>query len=356
MDKHEKQPSHSSRKMALSTKAAVLFVSLCLLAVIAMIALLIGYARAQKPLLSFHMLFPFVLLAGLFLIVVLAYRGLFLPYANVKNVLHRYNTGKTTEELFHLQQALTPEFPTMLIKISEALDRRNQLQTAMKQAEFLALQNQINPHFLYNTLEAIRGDALRGGLMNIVDVAEALAIYFRYTISRVNKLVTLADELRNAQSYFAVQKYRYGERVNMETRYAPEDEHLLQVLMPKLTLQPIIENAVTHGLEPKVSAGHIVIRFECTKSRLIVEISDDGVGVSPKALQALNERLKNTTPESISEQPDRDGGIALSNVNNRLRLLFGERYGLSLDSTQGLGTDVTITLPLTFDASGEGLL
>ena len=356
MDDKQSGMTPRPKQMALSTKTVLFFLSLLLLAMTAGLALLMERAHAQSRLFSFQTLFPLLLLAGQILTVLLAYRKVFLPYLRVESALNRFHTGKTVEELFDLPVRLTPEFPKMLSKVSEAQDKRRQLQTAMKQAEFLALQNQINPHFLYNTLEAIRGDALQGGLMNIVDVAEALAIYYRYTISRVNKLVTLADELRNAQSYFAIQKYRYGERVNMEIRYAPEDGHLLGVLMPRLTLQPIIENAVTHGLEPKVSAGHIVIRFECTKSRLILEISDDGVGVSGKALEALNKRLKNTSPEYISEQSDRDSGIALCNVNNRLRLLFGEPYGLSLDSTLGLGTDVTITLPLTFDELGEGLL
>lgn len=343
------------RRMALSTKSILLFLLLYLLAATAAVGLLVEMARTRR-LFSFGTLFPLLLLAVLCLVALFAYRRIFLPYARVENVLNRFNAGRTAEELFALPVALTPEFPEMLLKVSEALNRRRQLQNAMKQAEFLALQNQINPHFLYNTLEAIRGDALQGGLMNIVDVAEALATYFRYTISRVNNLVTLSEELRNVRSYFAIQKYRYGDRVNMEILYAPEDEHLLNVRMPKLTLQPIIENAITHGLEPKVSAGHILIRFESTQSRLIIEINDDGVGVSREMLEALNARLRNTTLEYISEQSDQDGGIALCNVNNRLRLLFGESYGLSLDSTQGLGTDVTITLPLAFDAPREGLL
>lgn len=344
------------KRIALSSKVWILLFLLFLTSIVAVLGLFIEITRAQGRLFSFHALFPLLLLIALCLISFLTYKKVYLPYLRVENVLDRFNVGRTTEELFTLPVALTPEFPKMLLKVSEALNRQHQLQSAMKQAEFLALQNQINPHFLYNTLEAIRGDALQGGLFNIVDVAEALATYFRYTISRVNRLVTLADELRNARSYFAIQKYRYGERVNMEIRYAPEDEHLLNILMPKLTLQPIIENAITHGLEPKIGAGHIIIRFECTQSRLIIEISDDGMGVSQEVLEALNARLRDTSPEFMGEQLSQDGGIALVNVNSRLRLLFGEQYGLTMDSTPGLGTDVTITLPLTLNAPEVGLL
>lgn len=339
---------------ALSTKVFWLFLALFSLSALSLFGLFIELIRAQGRILSGGALFPLALLLGLCLCAFIAYRKVYLPYLRVENVLERFISGRTTEELFSLPISLTPEIPQMMAKVAGALDKQRQLQNAMKQAEFLALQNQINPHFLYNTLEAIRGDALQAGLFNIVDVAEALATYFRYTISKVNRLVTLSDELRNAQSYFAIQKYRYGDRVNMQVLYAPEDERLLQARMPKLTLQPIIENAIAHGLEPKVAAGHIVIRFECTKSRLLIEISDDGVGVAPAALEALNARLGNTSPEYVSSQLDREGGIALVNVNNRLRLLFGEPYGITLDSTPGLGTDVTITLPLTFDEGEEG--
>ncbi|MCL1795544.1 MAG: histidine kinase, partial [Clostridia bacterium] len=246
-----------------------------------------------------------------------------------------------------------PDLPQVFTKVADAMDKQNQLKNAMKQAEFLALQNQINPHFLYNTLEAIRGDALQAGLSTIVDVTEALAMYFRYTISRVDRLVTLSDELRNAASYFAIQKYRYGERVNMDIRYAPEDAYLLGARIPKLTLQPLIENAITHGLEPKISAGHIVIQFECTQSRLLIEVSDDGVGVSPETLTELRARLLRQVSDYEGEAGP-EGGIALVNVNSRLRLLFGEQFGVSLDSTQGFGTDVSITLPLTFDEREDG--
>lgn len=325
---------------ALSTRAFALFIALLLLALFGAVIAGIGWALVSLPLLC----------AAVFA----AYRWVYLPYTRVQKVLLRFLSGRTMDELFSLPAALTPEMPQVLQKIGDVLDKQNQLKNAMKQAEFLALQNQINPHFLYNTLEAIRGDALQAGLHNIVDVAEALAIYFRYTISRVNRLVMLSDELRNVESYFAIQKYRYGDRVNMETIYAPEDAFLLDARIPKLTLQPIIENAITHGLEPKVAPGHIQIRFECTESRLLIEISDDGVGVDAEALELLSARLSINSPEFADEEFGRKGGIALVNVNTRIRLLFGEQYGIVLNSTPGLGTDVTVTLPLTFDET-EGV-
>lgn len=329
-------------KWSLSTTVLALFIALMLLSLVAILA---------------HGSFLTLLLLGAWLLLgFLYYRKVYKPYVRVERVMHRFLSGRTTEELFALPYALTPEMPHVLAKVGNALDRQRQLRDAMKQAEFLALQNQINPHFLYNTLEAIRGDALQAGLMNIVDVAEALATYFRYTISRASHLVTLADELRNVESYFAIQKYRYGDRVNMRTLYAQEDAHLLSARIPKLTLQPIVENAITHGLEPKVSAGHITIRFECTKSRLLIEISDDGIGVSKDTLDVLTARLSNASLDLISEQTGHTGGIGLVNVNNRLRLLFGEQYGITLNATPGIGTDVMITLPLAFDgAEGASL-
>lgn len=333
--------------MALSSRVfALLFVALGL-SLAAIVLGVVAVVRSEAPL-GLGLWIALGALTVWTALTALTIRWIFRPYGRVQRVLFRFLEGQTVEELFALPTPLTPEMPQVLEKLSVSLDRQTQLRNAMKQAEYLALQNQINPHFLYNTLEAIRGDALLSGMQTIVDVAEALAIYFRYTISRVNQLVTLADELRNAESYFAIQKYRYGDRLDMRIQYDPEDAPLLDCHLPKLTLQPIIENAITHGLEPKVQPGLVRIRFEGTASRLLITISDNGVGVSPAELDTLLERLARTSPDYI-EESYKEGGIALLNVNNRIRLLFGEQYGLTMHSTQGLGTDVIITLPRHYE-------
>jgi two-component system sensor histidine kinase YesM len=236
-------------------------------------------------------------------------------------------------------------------RISGMLDKQTAIQMSKKQAEYLALQNQINPHFLYNTLEAIRGDALDIGMNNIAQTTEALATFFRYTITEVENLVTLEDELENVENYFIIQKYRFGEKLNMEIDTG-EDGTVLQSQLPKLTLQPIIENAVFHGLECKRGEGTIRIHVETTKSKLLISIVDDGVGMDEEQLEYINRRLHHLELNYDNENKEKNGGIALYNVNSRIKLLFGEEYGLYIYSNKNIGTNVRINLPIIVKEKG----
>lgn len=218
------------------------------------------------------------------------------------------------------------------------------VRVSKKQAQYLALQNQINPHFLYNTLEGIRSEAVIAGLDVVADMTEALARFFRYTISKVENLVTLADEIDNIKTYFSIQQFRFGERLHLTIEYPEEKTDILGCYLPKLTLQPIVENAIIHGLEQKIGAGEVQIVVSRTSKRLIIQISDNGIGIEKKVLEKMRTALEKTTYEYIDGRSE--GGIALINVNNRIRLLFGEEYGLVINSVKNFGTDVTVTLPI----------
>ena len=268
------------------------------------------------------------------------------PYLKMERTIRSFNMGLTVDELFRMKTHLSAASRAMLDRFSQMLDRQAALATSKKQAEYLALQNQINPHFLYNTLEAIRGDALAGGLPAIAETTEALATYFRYTISKVEHLVTVGEELKNVGDYLLIQQYRYGDRIGMRVELGDEGAEISKCRLPKLTLQPIVENAIIHGLEPKVGFGLIRISMERTNSRLIIRIADNGVGMGEEAVDALSRRLEQMDTDYIEDDP-RKGGIALVNVNNRIKLLFGEQYGLAIFSSPAIGTDVEITLPLT---------
>ncbi|NLJ32003.1 MAG: histidine kinase, partial [Clostridiales bacterium] len=221
-------------------------------------------------------------------------------------------------------------------------------------AQYLALQNQINPHFLYNTLEGIRGETLNAGLENVAKMTEALATFFRYTISNVENLVTLEDELANVNNYYIIQRYRFGERLKLVVDYDAEHEpEIMSCRMPKLILQPIVENAIYHGLERKIGEGLLRIKIETTASRLILTISDNGIGMPEERLREINGKLNGTTLDYIRPESEKHGGIAVVNVNNRIRLLFGEEYGVCIYSTEQVGTDVEITLPLMKKDGGE---
>ena len=215
-----------------------------------------------------------------------------------------------------------------------------------RQVQYLALQNQINPHFLYNTLESIRSEALLSGLSSVADMTEALANFFRYTISKTENLVTVEEELHNCETYFHIQQYRFGDRLEMSILCDEEDrDELYHCRIPKLTLQPILENSIIHGTELKMGVGHLVIQLSRSERRMLLQVSDDGVGMDEETLNRLNSRL-GRGGFSAQMEDGNHGGLALVNVDNRIRLIFGEEYGLHVFSMPNVGTTVEITLPV----------
>ncbi|MBR1911388.1 MAG: histidine kinase [Treponema sp.] len=234
----------------------------------------------------------------------------------------------------------------MLVKHAVDMLKRDSMQNK-RQAQYLALQNQINPHFLYNTLEAIRSEALVEGLDTVASMSENLAHYFRYTISSTFDFVMLSDEIQNVNDYFSIQKFRFGERISLDIDI-PESEMFQTYRMPKLILQPIVENALIHGIEPKVEGGIIRISAEFTNLGLYIYIEDDGLGMSPDELIDLNRHLAKDVFSSDTKNAQHDG-IAVKNVNDRLKLIYGTRYGLTYFSLPNVGTTAEIFLPLHYE-------
>lgn len=291
----------------------------------------------------------------------LVFRLVVRPYQETRKIYEQFATGYVLNDFFHQPHPLTPESERAIARLDEIIDRNNLIHHSKKQAEYLALQNQINPHFLYNTLEGIRSEALIAGLDSVAEMTEALATFFRYTISQVENLVTLEDELANIENYYYIQQFRFGDKLGMRIEYAMDDPgqeetenaenaltHLdiLQYRLPKLTLQPIVENSIYHGIERKTGKGNLVIRIEVSDLCLRIRISDDGLGMDEPTLKQLNEKLRRLTLDEETAEPGKRGGIAMMNVNNRIKLLFGENYGLAFYSREGVGTDVVVKLPL----------
>jgi len=209
-----------------------------------------------------------------------------------------------------------------------------------KEAELNSLQNQINPHFLYNTLESIRGAALYHGITEIAAMSKALSLLFRYSISdRV--LVTIKEELQHLENYISIQNFRYENKFELQYNIPPE---LMNYKVLKLTLQPLIENSIKHGLEMKLGKGTISLDLLVLDSNIKISISDDGLGIPAKKLEELNRSLTNDKYQAGIEG-DRSGtGIGVINVNSRIKLYFGEQYGLRFREAL-VGTTVEITLP-----------
>lgn len=269
------------------------------------------------------------------------------PYRRVQMTMERILEGYILPDSSLFEEALlTPTMETEIKRLEQILKSPEMMDLNKRQAQYLALQNQINPHFLYNTLESIRGEALIAGMDNIADMTEALAKFFRYTITKVENLVSVEEELDNCETYFLIQKYRFGSRLQLHILYEEENrESIMNCKIPKLTLQPILENSIIHGTELKIGTGNLTIQFEQTDKRLIIRISDDGVGMDEQTLAKLNRQLGGGKALTDSQE-EKKGGIALVNVNNRIHLLFGEEYGMHVYSIRGKGTDVEVTLPV----------
>ncbi|NLX65137.1 MAG: histidine kinase [Clostridiaceae bacterium] len=237
----------------------------------------------------------------------------------------------------------------LVAKCSNQKIRENSAIVFDKQAELTALQSQINPHFLCNTLESIRGQALLDGNIEIAKMMEALASFFRYSISRRGNFVTLRDELNNIKNYMMIQSYRFNNRFSLEIIIEEDDEKAYDYLIPRLILQPVVENAIYHGLEELPEGGKVVIEVTLTENILILTVSDNGKGMDSKTLSELNARIHSAD----MDKGDNGTGIALPNIHKRIQLLFGEEYGVNIYSTLNQGTDVEIVLPANYERIEE---
>jgi two-component system sensor histidine kinase YesM len=216
-----------------------------------------------------------------------------------------------------------------------------------QELEYRVLQSQINPHFLYNTLNSIRWMATIQNATGIAEMTTSLSRLLRSIAKNMGKPVTLKQELSLLEDYFLIQKYRYGSTISMDSEV--ESDELLQALLPPLTLQPLMENAIFHGIEPK-SKGHVHISV-ARKSvfELCIVIEDNGIGMEAGQIAHV-----------LAEDGAGDNGmishIGLRSVNERLRLAFGKRYGITIESEMGMYTRIIILLPFyTKEAQASGI-
>jgi len=291
-------------------------------------------------------LLPLFALNSLFL-----YVAILLPLRGLTQQYIRFNEGYDKTPILDRECFFMQEENMAMKKLQAQVNSQDMDTFANRQAQYLALQNQINPHFLYNTLESIRGDALCAGAQGIANVTEALATFFRYSISNMDNLVQLEDELHNAENYFIIQNYRFGDRITMEVTVEEGSAQARNYWVPKLILQPIIENAIIHGLENRVGPGKVTLHIGTDCQRLLISVMDDGAGMSAAVLDDIHKRLARVPTQRPGNEGNRTGGIALVNVDNRIKILFGEQFGLMVSSVPNLGTRVAISLPIKKDSS-----
>lgn len=207
-----------------------------------------------------------------------------------------------------------------------------------KEAEIQALQAQINPHFLYNTLDSLNWLALSSNQFKISEIVSALGRFFRISISKGKQDIPVADELEHVMAYLNVQRFRYNDLFDIVLEAEEEVGHCLT---PKLVLQPLVENAIYHGLKPK-QGGTILISTRSEGPNVILQVTDDGVGIREQRLAALRRLLEgDLDSEAAADSPV----YGIKNVHERLRLRFDHPYGLRIDSREGLYTTVTLIIP-----------
>lgn len=221
-------------------------------------------------------------------------------------------------------------------------DESQRMTLMRRQVELSFLQHQINPHFLYNTLDSIRSKALMDKQREIATMTEILSRFFRYCISSEDGLVRVGEELDHIRDYLYIQKFRFEDRFDMEIDL--EREELRELFLPRMTIQPLVENAMIHGLEKVEHKGLIRVSLMEAQGRLIITVSDNGFGMTREELLRFNARLQSPFDEQPASGKEH-GGIAIRNVNARLKLLFGENCGIRYRSLIGEGTDAVVTLP-----------
>lgn len=231
--------------------------------------------------------------------------------------------------------ALGQSFNSMIGKIRELLALVVKQQREKRHAEIRTLQAQIKPHFLYNTLDTIRWMAEERSAPEIGEMVGALTRLFRISLSRGREIIPLSEEAMHVQSYLYIQKVRYEDKLEYAIDI-PESLYGLRVI--KLILQPLVENAIYHGIKQKRGTGHIRVTARLQGDVLCFTVADDGAGMSPEMCEKLNRELsdENTLPES---------GYGIFNVNNRIRLSYGSRYGLHYAINETGGITVTMTCP-----------
>lgn len=313
----------------------------------------IEHLKAQLNVQMHQFIMVFAIIAALILALVLGFSaqivsGITGPVARLAQVTQEVASGKLSArasadgpteiaELAASVNDMTAHLDVMMDKIKE--DERK-----MRHAELRLLQEQINPHFLYNTLDTIIWLIEGNSPEEAVDMVVSLSQFFRLVLSHGKEYISIRDEEQHIRSYLKIQQARYHDILEYEISIDPE---IYPYTILKLTLQPLVENALYHGIKYKRAMGKITVTGRLDNKRIILTVSDNGVGMDQEKLTQLCREI---------ERPckDTEGGFGLANVNERIRMNFGSYYGMAISSVPGEGTTVTVVIPaVPIEQEGE---
>jgi len=279
--------------------------------------------------------------------------------ARTMRMAQLHNAEQEAVQRFDEIGLLQHGYNSMIQRIKELIEHEYQREIDVKNAQLLALQAQINPHFLNNTLNLIGGMALAKDSPEIYRITRVIGDMLRYSIGSGGELVTMRDELAHIRNYLFIQEQRFAGRCSVTVS---AEEEALACSLPRFVLQPLVENAFEHGLQRREGAWKLAVTVARIGRRIVVAIRDSGVGMAPERLKQLRADLR-TGSDSAGEgaphpnaAPKRHKGIGLRNVDGRLKLQFGERYGLRIFSREGSGTMIALAVPAdcTDDNGGGG--
>ncbi|WP_276354342.1 sensor histidine kinase [Cohnella caldifontis] len=270
--------------------------------------------------------------------------GLVTPIKRLKNAMVKVSQGYMGVQAGRLSQDEIGElgryFNEMIARIKYLIEQVYQAELHEREAKLTALQAQINPHFLYNTLETINSIAAVEGVTKVSDIARALSDMFRYSTKAGGLKVFVFDEIRHIRNYLDIVSIRFEDKLSVHIDIPDE---LLYYKMIKLVFQPIVENAVFHGIETKRGRGELRIDARKEKEDLIFRIRDNGTGMTEEQLAAIRKRLADPVPQEQNEGGS--GKVGIKNVHDRIRFYYGEAYGISLEGSLDEGTTVTVRIP-----------
>ncbi|MFI3172321.1 MAG: sensor histidine kinase [Eubacteriales bacterium] len=235
--------------------------------------------------------------------------------------------------------ALYSSFNIMINNSNRYIAQIKHEQAELRNANFKALQAQINPHFLYNTMDTIAWNIRLDEKEKAISAIMALTKFFRASLRKGSDIINIEQEMEQVSLYLQIQMFRYDDLLEYTIEY---DETLKHCILPKLILQPIVENAIYHGIKDKGDYGHIDIRTERFDGYYFITVTDDGLGIEPTRLEELNNLLKHNIPLNSNDS----SGYGISNVNERIKIYFGDEYGITFDSILEEYTRVTIKLPI----------
>ncbi|NIK68036.1 sensor histidine kinase [Paenibacillus sp. BK720] len=263
--------------------------------------------------------------------------------APIRQVLQHMNKVEMGNLDIQIQDYKKDEIGRLAVGFNRMLDRLKVFindayvaEIKQKQAELNALKSQIRPHYLYNTLEVIRMNAVYNDDSEVADMILALSNQLKYVIDYGEDWVSIEEELDHLKDYFYIIRVRYENRIDLRLQVADNVKPNYQLL--KLSLQPIVENAIQHGIRPKGGKGSVLVSVERLEDKLCVTVYDDGAGISGDKLQELNQLL--SKPEAPSKN------VGLKNVHDRIKTTCGEPYGLEISSIENVGTSIRLLFPI----------